>query len=106
MYFTPAIRNRLLPAFTINIPRNRGTASINGSDSKWWKRLLSASDPETEKLLQNNVEIHEDFLSLEEHESLLAEIEPYLKRLRYEYDHWDDVSTTNGFVSSCLSSSV
>ncbi|CAI9739727.1 alpha-ketoglutarate-dependent dioxygenase alkB homolog 7, mitochondrial-like [Octopus vulgaris] len=57
---------------------------------KWWERLLSASDPDTEKLLQDNVEIHEDFLSLEEHESLLAEIEPYLKRLRYEYDHWDD----------------
>ncbi|XP_029650215.1 LOW QUALITY PROTEIN: alpha-ketoglutarate-dependent dioxygenase alkB homolog 7, mitochondrial-like [Octopus sinensis] len=94
MYFTPvllgAIRNRPLPAFTSNSLCKRGTVSMNGDCSKWWERLLSASDPDTEKLLQDNVEIHEDFLSLEEHESLLAEIEPYLKRLRYEYDHWDD----------------
>lgn len=36
--------------------------------------------------------IIEDFLTVSEEESLFAEVEPYMKRLRYEFDHWDDVS--------------
>lgn len=36
--------------------------------------------------------VYEDFISPAEEELLLAEIEPYLKRLRYEFDHWDEVS--------------
>ncbi|XP_055638725.1 alpha-ketoglutarate-dependent dioxygenase alkB homolog 7, mitochondrial isoform X2 [Toxorhynchites rutilus septentrionalis] len=30
------------------------------------------------------------FISETEERSLLEEIEPYLKRMRYEFDHWDD----------------
>ena len=33
-----------------------------------------------------------DFITKEEEASLVQEIEPYMKKLRYEYDHWDDVS--------------
>lgn len=33
----------------------------------------------------------ESFITSTEEESLLKEVEPYLKRLRYEFDHWDDV---------------
>lgn len=36
--------------------------------------------------------VYEDFLTESEEKTLLDEIEPYLKRLRYEFDHWDDVS--------------
>ena len=32
-----------------------------------------------------------DFLTADEENQILEEIEPYLKRLRYEFDHWDDV---------------
>lgn len=39
-----------------------------------------------------------DFLSADEEYSILKEIEPYLKRLRYEFDHWDDVR----FCSKCF----
>jgi len=38
----------------------------------------------------NNMSIHEDFISESEEKSLLMELEPYLKRLRYEFSHWDD----------------
>ncbi|XP_019544670.2 alpha-ketoglutarate-dependent dioxygenase alkB homolog 7, mitochondrial [Aedes albopictus] len=31
-----------------------------------------------------------DFITEEEEQTLLQEIEPYLKRMRYEFDHWDD----------------
>lgn len=32
-----------------------------------------------------------DFVSEEEETALLAEVEPQLKRMRYEFDHWDNV---------------
>jgi alkylated DNA repair protein alkB family protein 7 len=34
--------------------------------------------------------IKENFLSVDEEQSLLEEVEPYMKKLRYEFDHWDD----------------
>lgn len=36
--------------------------------------------------------IFKNFISPEEEDSLFQEVEPYMKRLRYEYSHWDDVS--------------
>lgn len=33
-----------------------------------------------------------EFISEEEEKELHEEIEPYMSRLRYEFDHWDDVS--------------
>lgn len=35
--------------------------------------------------------VHKNFISDAEERSILEEIEPYLKRMRYEFDHWDDV---------------
>uniref|UniRef100_A0A1Y1KRG6 Alpha-ketoglutarate-dependent dioxygenase AlkB-like domain-containing protein n=1 Tax=Photinus pyralis TaxID=7054 RepID=A0A1Y1KRG6_PHOPY len=37
-----------------------------------------------------SMSVYENFLSVDEEQSILNEIEPYLKTLRYEYDHWDD----------------
>ncbi|XP_008555356.1 alpha-ketoglutarate-dependent dioxygenase alkB homolog 7, mitochondrial [Microplitis demolitor] len=34
--------------------------------------------------------IFKNFISPEEEDSLFQEVEPYMKRLRYEYSHWDD----------------
>lgn len=42
-------------------------------------------------ILQNMLVI-DSFLSPDEEKTLLGEIEPYMKRLRYEFDHWDNVS--------------
>ena len=36
--------------------------------------------------------VYNDFITSEEEESLFNEVEPYLKRMRYQYDHWDNVS--------------
>lgn len=30
-------------------------------------------------------------MSVEEEKALIEEIDPYMKRLKYEFDHWDDV---------------
>lgn len=33
-----------------------------------------------------------NFITADEESKLMEEIEPYMKRLRYEFDHWDNVS--------------
>lgn len=35
----------------------------------------------------------ENFISAVDEASFMKELEPYLKRMKYEFDHWDDVST-------------
>lgn len=46
---------------------------------------------EISKNLCRDMRLYNDFLSSEEETSIFEEIEPYLKRMRYEFDHWDDV---------------
>lgn len=38
----------------------------------------------------SNMLVHENFINEQEENSLLEEIEPYLKRMRYEFEHWDN----------------
>lgn len=47
-------------------------------------------------LVVGNLEVHENFVSEEEENKLLNEVEPYLARQVYQYDHWDGVSIHNG----------
>lgn len=54
--------------------------------------LIECKDDELKQIFEKDLIIKEDFISEEEEASLLNEIEPYMKRLRYEYDHWDEVS--------------
>lgn len=42
----------------------------------------------------SNMLVHENFINEQEENSLLEEIEPYLKRMRYEFEHWDNVSNS------------
>ena len=50
--------------------------------------------PETLKgEFESSFIVYENFVSLKEEDSLMAEFEPHLKRHLYEKDHWDNVST-------------
>ena len=49
-------------------------------------------------MVTGNLEVHENFISEEEEDRLIKETEPYLKTQKYQFDHWDGVST--GFYSS------
>lgn len=40
---------------------------------------------------QNGCIIKNDFITKTEENTLLIEVEPHMKRLRYEKSHWDDV---------------
>ncbi|XP_057337229.1 alpha-ketoglutarate-dependent dioxygenase alkB homolog 7, mitochondrial [Microplitis mediator] len=48
------------------------------ADKNWRSELLAT------------MRIFKNFISPEEEDSLFQEVEPYMKRLRYEYSHWDD----------------
>jgi len=60
-----------------------------------WHRIISASDAVAEKHVTDGLQVYEDFISEEEERSLVNEVEPYLRRLKYESAHWDDVSVFN-----------
>lgn len=46
--------------------------------------------PELRAAVLQDMQVYPGFVTEEEEASLLAELEPYLKRMRYEFDHWDD----------------
>lgn len=67
---------------------------LNFSSVSYNPHYISFSDTlgtEERKILINDMVVIEDFLNEDEEESLLTEVEPYMKRLRYEFAHWDDV---------------
>ncbi|OWF42119.1 alpha-ketoglutarate-dependent dioxygenase alkB homolog 7, mitochondrial-like [Mizuhopecten yessoensis] len=51
--------------------------------------FMTTSDSQTANELGPVMLVYQNFISPEEEEQLFNEIEPYMKRLRYEYDHWD-----------------
>ncbi|CAG2113113.1 unnamed protein product, partial [Medioppia subpectinata] len=51
---------------------------------------LVSSDDNVFDLIKDSFKVIDDFVTEEEERSLLKEIEPYMKRLRYETSHWDD----------------
>ncbi|KAK3612311.1 hypothetical protein CHS0354_011029 [Potamilus streckersoni] len=51
---------------------------------------LQANDEDTQIVLSTSMKVYDNFISQEEEGSILNEIEPYLRRLRYETSHWDD----------------
>ncbi|XP_074642466.1 alpha-ketoglutarate-dependent dioxygenase alkB homolog 7, mitochondrial-like [Tubulanus polymorphus] len=48
------------------------------------------SDRETGLQIAKDLHVYEEFLSDDEEKKLCSEIEPYISRLHYEYDHWDN----------------
>lgn len=55
------------------------------------------------QLLLKDFILVEDFVSENEENLLLQEVEKALKRLKYEYDHWDGVRDVLFSMSLCLS---
>lgn len=51
----------------------------------------SFQDESMKKAVLETMTVHKNFISSEEELSLVAEISPRLKRMRWEVDHWDSV---------------
>lgn len=65
--------------------------------------LLEATDPETWKDLAESFRVYRNFVTEDEEKSLFDEVEPYLKRLKYETSHWDDVCSHLCYFALLLS---
>lgn len=55
-----------------------------------WDEYGDTTDPGTATVISTDLLVYMDFVSEEEERSLLDEVEPHLKRLKYEENHWDD----------------
>ncbi|CAG9126567.1 unnamed protein product [Plutella xylostella] len=49
-----------------------------------------AREEELGRAVLRDMRVLPDFISEPEEAQLMAELEPYLKKMRYEFDHWDD----------------
>ncbi|KAM9392637.1 alpha-ketoglutarate-dependent dioxygenase alkB homolog 7, mitochondrial [Pholidichthys leucotaenia] len=54
------------------------------------ERLIAGSSPGLVDRIGSQVEVRTDFITEEEEAAFLRELEPGLKKKRYEFDHWDD----------------
>ena len=75
---------------------NYDTVLKHGNFIFYWKKDTN-EDYDFDKFKSSFLEdfvLKEDFISCEEENLLLCDVEKALKRLKYEYDHWDGVSST------------
>lgn len=49
-------------------------------------------EPELRRAVLADMQVYPDFITEKEENALLQELEPVLRRMRYEFDHWDNVS--------------
>lgn len=82
------LKIRLLTSLFIRTPNNfryysRTTNLCNEHDQNLenWREQL-----------HNTMQIIPNFISIDEQQRLMEEIEPHIKRVPYEKAHWDDVS--------------
>lgn len=64
---------------------------ITNSDSDA-KELNTGVTKNWKEELHSTMRVLPNFISEKEEEILMQEIGPYMKRLRYEFSHWDNVS--------------
>ncbi|KAK9957393.1 hypothetical protein ABG768_019580 [Culter alburnus] len=62
------------------------SALRKGPECKW----LCGSSQEIVSAVRGQVEVRQNFISEEEENVLFKEVEPGLRKKRYEFDHWDD----------------
>jgi hypothetical protein len=67
---------------------------VQNSEEECWKKYMrfGESYSGSKDVMVRDITVIADFLNEEEERSLHEEVEPYMRRLRYEFDHWDDVS--------------
>ena len=72
--------------------RRRLSSCASGGLLPLRDEVIVGSSRELVQTLESQVEVRTGFITEEEEAALLRELEPSLKKKRYEFDHWDDVS--------------
>lgn len=80
------------PALCTGNPRCLSSGATSGLLPLGDEALMVDSSPELVQKLRSQVEVRTDFITEAEEAAFLRELDPGLKKKRYEFDHWDDVS--------------
>lgn len=96
------IKSTVNPLISISIRREFSSIDANQNERERNAQTIQTNQPIQTVYFQNiwpvaekeeferDMIIVEDFISEAEEQSLIGEAEKSLKRMRYEYDHWDD----------------
>lgn len=66
-----------------------GGNSGNSGNGTW----ICGSSAAVLEAVKEHVEVLHDFITEEEEQTIFSELEPALKKKKYQFDHWDDVGT-------------
>ena len=77
------------------------TIRVTGSVFSQLEHYVDGSSRDLIQRLSTQVEVRTQFISKEEECALFQELEPGLKRKRYQFDHWDDVSLNFYYLRFC-----
>ncbi|XP_037931647.1 alpha-ketoglutarate-dependent dioxygenase alkB homolog 7, mitochondrial-like [Teleopsis dalmanni] len=83
----------LEPAACIDKSKYLSNASVGNISNSSVDNLIEFNGKwptDEQKNFVKDLRIIKDFITEEEESKLFEEIEPYMKRLHYEFDHWDD----------------
>lgn len=78
------------PALCTGNPRCLSSGATSGLLPFRDEAPMVGSSPELVQKLSSQVEVRTDFITEEEEAAFLRELDPGLKKKRYEFDHWDD----------------
>lgn len=81
---------------------SESSALRKGPESKEECKWLYGSSQEMLSVVRGHVEVRQNFISEEEEDALFKEVETGLRKKRYEFDHWDDVSTMEKYVNTAI----
>ncbi|XP_030202179.1 alpha-ketoglutarate-dependent dioxygenase alkB homolog 7, mitochondrial isoform X2 [Gadus morhua] len=91
------LKNVLTQINSLNISKYRrcqsstnSTIRVTGSVFSQLEHYVDGSSRDLIQRLSTQVEVRTQFISKEEECALFQELEPGLKRKRYQFDHWDD----------------
>lgn len=92
--FLTLLKHSRKPAVYIEVYQRRlsGRSSTSLLALAARDELIVGSSQELVRTLGAQVDVRPSFITEEEEAALLRELEPGLKKKRYEFDHWDDVS--------------
>ena len=80
------VRNRAVRTGIGAIQRCHSTQNIQSSS----QALVLPSNSKVADDTRQGFLLVEDFITEQEEQDLFNEVQPYLRKLRYEYDHWDN----------------
>ena len=76
---------------SITVTRRCATANANNNNHNKYLEFSPACDDDVKERIMKNMNVYADFIEPLEESALMEELQPKLNRMRYQFDHWDDV---------------